>query len=114
VATQSERFVRVIRYRWLPGHTAEAQRLAQVLVESAQGQPGCRGIRVLTVLDSGTEGLVVFEWETRAAMEAHASTATIERLAPWAMPFLHWRTDQRYVLVAAYPPPAPARPEAGG
>ncbi len=113
MATQSEGFVRVIRYRWLPGHTAEAQRLAQVLVESAQGRPGCRGIRVLTVLEGGTEGLVVFEWKTRAAMEAHASTATIERLAPWAMPFLRWRTDQQYALVAVYPR-APARPEVGG
>jgi quinol monooxygenase YgiN len=89
-------FVRVIRYRWLPGHTADAARLARELVRSAQGQPGCRAIRVLSALDRASEGLVVFEWETRAALDEHVARASLERLAPWAVPLLQWRTDQSY------------------
>jgi quinol monooxygenase YgiN len=99
-------FVRVIRYRWRPGHVADAARLARQLVRSAQGQPGCRAIRVLSALEGGGEGLVVFEWETRAALEAHAAAASLERLAPWAVPLLHWRTDQCYALVPLDAAPA--------
>ena len=93
-------FVRVIRYRWLPGHAGHATRLARELVASAQGQPGCRAVRVLSALDGGTEGLVVFEWETRAALDAHVAVASLERLARWAIPLLHWRTDQCYEMIS--------------
>ena len=103
-------FVRVIRYRWLPGHAADAVRLTRLLVQSAQGQPGCRGIRVLSALDGPGEGLVVFEWETRAALDAHAAAANLECLAPWAVPLLHWRTDQSYELVPLEAPPAADAP----
>ena len=89
-------FVRVIRYRWLSGHADDALRLARLLVESAQGQAECAGIRVLHALDNSREGLVVFEWPTRAALDAHIAAASLERLAPWAVPLLHWRTDQAY------------------
>ena len=92
-------FVRAIRYRWVPAHAADAARLARELVASAQGQPGCRAVRVLSALDGGTEGLVVFEWETRAALDAHVAAASLERLAPWAVPLLHWRTDQCYEMI---------------
>ncbi len=95
-------YVRVIRYRWLPGHAHEAKRLAEALVASAAGIPGARGVRVLSTIDGGTEGLVVFEWETREALEAHRAQASLERVAPWAVPLLHWRTDQAYEVI--WPP----------
>ena len=92
-------YVRVIRYRWLPGHVQEGRRLAQVLAASAEGSAGSRGVRVLSALQGGVEGLVVFEWDTRDALEAHAAAVTLERLAPWAVPLLHWRTDQSYEVL---------------
>jgi quinol monooxygenase YgiN len=92
-------FVRVIRFRWLPGEATESARLARALVQSAQGQPACRTIRVLSALEDGSEGLVVFEWATRQALDAHVTQVSIDRLAPWAMPLLQWRTDQCYTLV---------------
>ena len=102
-------FVRVIRYRWLPGHADDALRLARLLVESAQGQADCSAIRVLNALDHSREALVVFEWATRAALEAHIAAAGLERLAPWAVPLLHWRTDQAYERI---PPETLAQREA--
>ncbi len=92
-------YIRVIRYRWLPGHTSESARLARALASSVAGQPGSRGVRVLSALGGGGEGLVVFEWETREALAAHLGAATLERLAPWAIPLLHWRTDQAYEVL---------------
>ena len=62
-------------------------------------------MRVLAALDGGSEGLVVFEWETREALDAHLLTASLERLAPWAVPLLHWRTDQNYEVVPGEAPP---------
>jgi quinol monooxygenase YgiN len=92
-------YVRVIRYRWLPGHTTESARLAHALASSVAEQPGSRGVRVLSALDGGGEGLVVFEWETRDALNQHLTAASLERLAPWAVPLLHWRTDQAYEVL---------------
>src|SRR5215210_4308304 len=94
-------YVRVIRYRWLPGHTGESPRLAQALAASAAGQAGSRGVRVLCALDGGTEGLVVFEWESREALQRHVAAASLDRIAPWAVPSLHWRTDQSYEVLSA-------------
>ena len=95
-------YVRVIRYRWLPSHVREGPRLARALAESAAGRSGSRGVRVLSALQGGVEGLVVFEWDSREALEAHVAAVTLERLAPWAVPLLHWRTDQSYeVLLSA-------------
>jgi quinol monooxygenase YgiN len=93
-------YIRVIRYRWLPGHTTESARLASVLAASVAGQAGSRGVRVLSALDGGGEGLVVFEWETREALNQHLTTTSLERLAPWAVPLLHWRTDQAYEVLS--------------
>ena len=98
-------YIRVIRYRWRPGCTAESSRLAQALVTSGVGREGSRSVRVLAALDGGSEGLVVFEWETREALDAHLLTASLERLAPWAVPLLHWRTDQNYEVVPGDAPP---------
>jgi hypothetical protein len=92
-------YVRVVRYRWLPGHVHEAPRLAQALVASAEGRPGNRGVRVLSALQGGVEGLVVFEWDSLPALEAHVTAVSLERLAPWAVPLLHWRTDQSYEVL---------------
>jgi quinol monooxygenase YgiN len=92
-------YVRVIRYRWRPGCTAESGRLAQALVASGMGREGSRSVRVLAALDGGSEGLVVFEWETREALDAHLRTASLEQLAPWAVGLLHWRTDQNYEVL---------------
>ena len=92
-------YIRVIRYRWLPGHSAASTRLARALAASVAGQIGSRGVRVLSALDGGGEGLVVFEWETRESLNQHLTTASLERLAPWAVPLLHWRTDQAYEVL---------------
>lgn len=92
-------YIRVIRYRWLPGHVREGARLARALAESAAGRPGSRGVRVLSALQGGVEGLVVFEWDSREALEAHVAAVSLERLAPWAVPLLHWRTDQSYEVL---------------
>ena len=92
-------YIRVIRYRWLPGHTAESTRLARALTASVAGQAGSRGVSVLSALDGGGEGLVVFEWETRDALNQHRTATSLERLAPWAVPLLHWRTDQAYEVL---------------
>jgi heme-degrading monooxygenase HmoA len=92
-------YIRVIRYRWLPGYASESARLARALASSGAGQAGSRGVRVLSALDGGGEGLVVFEWETREALNEHLLTASLERLAPWAVPLLHWRTDQTYEVI---------------
>jgi heme-degrading monooxygenase HmoA len=89
-------YTRAIRYRWLQRSAENAERLAGQLARSAHGRPGCRGVRVLSALDGGREGLVVFEWETREGLEAHASTSRLENVAPWAIPLLQWRTDQSY------------------
>jgi hypothetical protein len=91
-------YVRVIRYRWLPGRAQEGARLARELAASAEGRPGGRGVRVLTALQGGVESLVVFEWETREALDGHLAAVSLERLAPWAVPLLHWRTDQSYAV----------------
>jgi quinol monooxygenase YgiN len=82
----------------------ESSRLAQALVASGVGQAGNRSVRVLAALDGGREGLVVFEWETREALDAHLRSATLEQLAPWAVRLLHWRTDQNYEVVPGDPP----------
>jgi hypothetical protein len=92
-------YIRVIRYRWLPGYATESSRLAQALAASGAGQAGSRSVRVLSALDGGGEGLVVFEWETREALNAHLLAASLERLAPWAVPLLYWRTDQTYEVL---------------
>jgi hypothetical protein len=92
-------YIRVIRYRWLPGYAGESARLARALASSGAGLVGSRGVRVLSALDGGGEGLVVFEWETREALNEHLAGATLERLAPWAVPLLHWRTDQAYQVL---------------
>ena len=94
-------YVRVIRYRWLAGRAHEGSRLARELAASADGRTGAHGVRVLTALQGGVETLVVFEWETREALDSHLASVTLERLAPWAVPLLHWRTDQSYVVEPA-------------
>jgi quinol monooxygenase YgiN len=94
-------YIRVIRYRWLPGYSAESARLARALSASVAAQAGSLGVRVLSALDGGGEGLVVFEWETREALSQHLTAASLERLAPWAVPLLHWRTDQAYEVLPA-------------
>ncbi|HEY7060135.1 MAG TPA: antibiotic biosynthesis monooxygenase [Chloroflexota bacterium] len=99
-------FIRVIHYRWRLGSPNESARLARVLAASAAGEAGeagSRGVRVLSALDGGREGLVVFEWETRAALDAHRAATSLERVAPWAVPLLHWRTDQTYEVLAPDP-----------
>lgn len=101
-------YVRVIRYRWLPGHAPESARLARALATSGAGQTGSLGVRVLSGLGDGGEGLVVFEWETREALNEHLVAASLERLAPWAVPLLHWRTDQAYEVLPSEDPPPPA------
>ena len=68
---------------------------------SAAGQPDLTGLRVLRGLDGGNEGLVVFEWGTRAALDAHREAVSLDKVAPWAVPLLHWRTDQAYEHEAA-------------
>jgi quinol monooxygenase YgiN len=88
-------FIRAIRFRWLPGQAEHAPRLTADLVRSARGRAGCRAVRVLQGLD-GDEGLVVFEWEGREQLEAHAREARLETVAPWVIALLHWRTDQLY------------------
>ena len=88
-------FIRAIRFRWLPGQAEHAPRLTADLVRSARGRAGCRATRVLRGLD-GDEGLVVFEWERREQLEAHAREARLEVVAPWVIALLHWRTDQLY------------------
>ena len=75
-------FVRAIRYCWLSGPADNAERLAAQLVQSVRGFPGCRAVRVLRALDGEREGLVVFEWETREALEAHAAASRLETVAP--------------------------------
>ncbi len=102
-------YVRVIRYRWVPGHAHEAARLARALRASAEGQPGSRGVRVLSVVEGASEGLVVFEWDSRMALDAHVRGTSLERVAPWAVPLLHWRTDQSYEVLTSGPLPAPRR-----
>lgn len=92
-------YIRVIRYRWRPGSPNESARLARALAASAAGQAGSHGVRVLSALDGGGEGLVVFEWETRVALDAHRTETSLERVAPWAVPLLHWRTDQIYEVL---------------
>jgi hypothetical protein len=92
-------YIRVIRYRWLPGHSGDAARLAQALAASGAGQADSRGVRVLSALGGGSEGLVVFEWATREALSAHLAGVSLERLAPWAVPLSHWRTDQAYEVL---------------
>lgn len=92
-------YVRVIRYRWLPGHITESARLAQALAASGAGQADNCSVRVLSALDGGSEGLVVFEWATREALSEHVAGTSLERLAPWAVPLLHWRTDQAYEVL---------------
>jgi quinol monooxygenase YgiN len=89
-------YVRAIRYRWLADPAGNAERLAAQLVRSVRGRTGCRAVRVLSALDGGREGLVVFEWETREGLEAHAQAACLESVAPWAISLLQWRTDQSY------------------
>jgi hypothetical protein len=69
------------------------------LVDSARGRAGCRGVRVLSCVDRSGEGLVVFEWETREALAAHAAEASLDSVAPWAIAQLHWRTDQTYEVL---------------
>jgi quinol monooxygenase YgiN len=97
-------YIRVIRYRWLPGHATESARLASVLAASVAGQAGSCGVRVLSALDGGGEGLVVFEWESREALNQHLTSTSLERLAPWAVPLLHWRTDQAYEVLSGNGP----------
>ncbi len=99
-------YVRAIRYRWLAGPADNGERLAAQLVESIQGRAGCRGVRVLSALDGGPEGLVLFEWETREGLEAHASATRLESIAPWAIPLLQWRTDQSYEARPPQHPPS--------
>jgi len=65
-------------------------------------------VRVLAALDGTGEGLVVFEWETREALNRHLAAASIEGLAPWAVPLLHWRTDQAYKVLPAVGAPGAA------
>ena len=103
-------YIRVIRYRWLPGHAGLSARLAQALAASAAGWAGSRGVRVLSALDGGTEGLVVFEWESREALDGHLAAASLDRLAPWAVPLLHWRTDQSYEVLPSEGGEAPSPP----
>jgi hypothetical protein len=50
---------------------------------------------------------VVFEWETREGLEAHAAATRLESVAPWAIPLLQWRTDQSYEALALDPQPRP-------
>ena len=99
-------YVRAIRYRWLQVSAENTQRLAAQLVQSAKALPGCRAIRVLSALDGGREGLVVFEWDTREGLEGHARTARLEAVAPWAISLLQWRTDQCYESVPVEQLPA--------
>jgi quinol monooxygenase YgiN len=89
-------YSRVIRYRWLPGHASEGPRLVQALLATAAGQPDLLAARVLRALGNSHEGIVVFDWASRAALERHRAATPLETVAPWAIPLLHWRTDQCY------------------
>ena len=82
-----------------------ARQLAEELVETAR--PGlvrpcaswdrCEDYTVICI--TGSEGLKdgALRW-----LEAHRAQASLERVAPWAVPLLHWRTDQAYEVI--WPP----------
>jgi hypothetical protein len=89
-------YSRVIRYRWLPGHAGEGPRLVRALLASAEGHPDLLAAHVLRALEGSQEGIVVFDWASRAALERHRLATPLEQVAPWAIPLLHWRTDQCY------------------
>ncbi len=89
-------YSRIIRYRWLPGHAGEGPRLVEALLATSAGHPDLLAAHVMGALDGGPEGIVMFDWASRAALERHRAATPLEQVAPWAIPLLHWRTDQCY------------------
>ena len=62
-----------------PGKAAQLKRLLEGLIEPTRREAGCITYRLLEGLDRPDQFTFVEEWESAAALEAHAASAHLQQ-----------------------------------